>query len=548
MPRIGVALGVLWLIASGCGSDGGRHHPEGFIGGAMHGPALKMQQEDCRECHGEDLTGVEPSMITGEPGVVGCDGCHGDPAEPKAWRSNCTFCHGGVENSTGAPPRNLDGTDQVGPFPVHPIHVTGSDLAVAYDCVQCHVKAVDVLSPGHVFDSTPGEAENDFGAGLAPRTVFSGLPDRTCSDSYCHGDGRGDNGVVAAMDGPRACDGCHAVQASGAGRWSAMSGLHGLHLASVGVTCGDCHDQTSSDGATINDRTVHIDGRRQVTFGASVVGVSYNAPMQACTGACHGVDHNAYGWNGTGGNPHPPGFADRAAHGTEMVLQRQDCRGCHGADLAGGSAQSCDNCHQAGWRTTCTYCHGGGLNQTGAPPRDLGSTNLSASQSFVAHTTHVTEGVAAASDCVQCHRKPTDVMSLDHAFDLSPGLAEVTLVAGMSPMGTYNPATSTCGNLYCHSNGRGTLGTVVDATTTTCTSCHPTNGLSGDHDEHRSDGMNCSTCHSQVASSSSTITAPQLHVDGVKQMTMPSGEAIVWTLATRRCTGACHGENHNETW
>jgi predicted CxxxxCH...CXXCH cytochrome family protein len=231
-----------------------------------------------------------------------------------------------------------------------------------------------------------------------------------------------------------------------------------------------------------------------------------------------------------------------------MVLQRQDCRGCHGADLAGGSGQSCDNCHQAGWRSDCTYCHGGGLNQTGAPPVDLGSANTSVSQSFVAHTTHVTQGVAAAADCVQCHRKPTDVMSLDHAFDATPERAELAFAAGLSPQGSYDVTTGTCSNLYCHSNGRGALGSVVDGTQTTCNSCHPSNSLGGDHRDHDEDGMTCGTCHAAVAVGNGTIANALLHVDGVKQMAMPAGETIVWAPATRRCTGPCHGRNHNETW
>lgn len=525
------------VLLTACGPGG--HHPDGFEAGAIHGQALKDGAEDCRDCHGETLEG-------GDGDAIGCDGCHSG-ATPTAWRQDCTFCHGGVLDDTGAPPRNLDGTDQVGPFPVHTAHVAGSALAVAFDCTQCHTKALDALSPGHIFDDTPGEAENDYGGGLSPQTVFS-LPDGTCSNNYCHGTGRRDDGVVRVADGARPCDGCHRVQSSGAIAWNEMSGLHNLHLSLTGVTCGECHQQTTTDGASIASREVHVNGLRDVAFGGSVgAGFTYAAAGQTCTGSCHGFQHSGHGWGSPGGSFHPAGFAAPSVHGPEMTLQRSDCRGCHGADLTGGTGPSCDSCHEAGWRQDCTFCHGGGLNDTGAPPHDLGSSDNNAAQSFVAHTRHVTQRIAPAADCVQCHRTPTDVMSMDHAFDTTPDRAEVTLAGGLSPAGTYD-GNGTCANLYCHGNGR-TNGSYTDGLgSLTCSGCHPIAGLGGDHDEHiGEDGMTCRDCHLQVAGSNTTITTPALHVDGIKQVQF-STTTITWAPATRRCTGPCHGENHSETW
>ncbi len=58
------------------GNPSGRHHPEGFADAAMHGPALKLQAEDCRGCHGTDLAGVDA--------VPSCDSCH-----QEGWREDC---------------------------------------------------------------------------------------------------------------------------------------------------------------------------------------------------------------------------------------------------------------------------------------------------------------------------------------------------------------------------------------------------------------------------------------------------------------------------
>jgi predicted CxxxxCH...CXXCH cytochrome family protein len=522
----------------GDGAGGERYHPEGFADPAAHGPELLAQRQDCRTCHGEDLTGgTGPS----------CDGCH-TPDEPKAWRTDCTFCHGGGDNQTGAPPRNLDGSDGGGTFPAHTAHVTDG-VAAAADCLQCHVKATDVLSPGHVFDDTPAAVEVDLGAGISPQAAYDG---ETCTNTYCHGTGRGDDGQVAASDGALGCTGCHAGTQSGQSALEAMSGAHELHVSADGVTCGECHAGVTADGASIADRTLHINGARDVAFTAP--GFTMSA-SQSCNGTCHGVNHAGLTWVGSGARFHPAGYAAASAHGPDMELQRMDCRSCHGSDLTGGSGPSCDTCHTPQWRTTCTYCHGGGQNQTGAPPRDLGSSGGSA-QSFVAHTRHVTQGAARAFDCNQCHMMPADVLSSGHAFDASAGAAEVRMSGGLSPSGAYD-RSGTCTNLYCHGNGRGQNGSATDgAGSLGCTGCHPGaqsgesawQSMSGEHRKHLGEGMSCQECHSSVTSDGRTIRAPTLHVDGQRQIVFSAG-GMSYDPGSKRCSGSCHGEGHSgESW
>jgi len=534
-------LAVAILFALGCSEQ---HHPDNFSSGAIHGPALKVQTEDCRECHGEDLTG-------GTSGVS-CDGCHSG-ASSTAWRGNCVFCHGGVENETGAPPRNLDGTDIVGPFPAHTVHVTGSAIASAYDCNQCHTKANDVLSPGHVFDDTPGHAENDYGAGLSPRAAFS-RETGECSNAYCHGSGRADDGTVLAVAGPMPCNGCHPTQESGAAGWGNMSGPHAVHMGSPNVTCASCHSPTTADGTTIASKDLHINGLRDVTI--SEAGFQYDPATARCTGTCHNYAHTNLVWIGPGGGGyHPPGYSAASVHGPEMELQRKDCRGCHGANLEGAIGQSCDNCHSAtmpmAWRSDCTFCHGGGLDTTGAPPRDLGSSIVNSAQSFVGHRKHVAPAMMSANDCTTCHVKPTDVMSTGHAFDTSPQASEVNLTLdGRNPAGAYAAAMGTCSNLYCHGNGR-TNGTATDGNgPMTCLSCHGGQGnrtnLSTNHRDHHN-SYACNECHlAVIASGSTTLTDPSLHINKVKDVKFL---AAGFTMTGGLCTGSCHGEGHtNERW
>lgn len=525
----------------GTGPDGfgGRYHPAGFDAPEAHGPAMKVSGEDCRGCHGYELTGSATAPS--------CDGCHLEGEDPIAWRSRCTFCHGGELDQTGAPPRDIDGPEVS--FPAHTVHVNDG-AAAGMDCIQCHVKAVDVLSPGHVFDDdTPGLAEVDMGAGLSPQGSFDG---QACSNLYCHGTGRGEDGAARVDAGPQGCTSCHAGVASQAAATASMSGPHGLHLALSGTTCATCHPGVSADGLSIVDRRRHVDGARDVAM--TEAGFTFDPMQKTCAGSCHGRGHASLPWLGEGGVYHPAGFAAASMHGPEAELQRQDCRACHGADLTGGAGPGCDSCHAPTWRTDCTFCHGGGLDDTGAPPRDLGSANLTVSQSFVAHPAHVSQGVARASGCAECHAQPADVMSPGHAFDATPAASEVDFRAGRSPGTTYD-GDGTCANLYCHGDGRGDNGTATDGMPApTCAGCHPSRSardrwetMSGEHKKHLEEGFDCEDCHAEVTADGTTIRDPQLHIDRLRQVRF-SVTTITWNPSTRRCTGPCHEDHEDDRW
>jgi len=252
----------------------------------------------------------------------------------------------------------------------------------------------------------------------------------------------------------------------------------------------------------------------------------------------------------TNGMVHPAGFEVGTVHGYDMEKQVSDCRTCHGADLTGGtSAVSCDSCHSAGWRTNCTFCHGGGANQTGAPPRELaGGTTAS----FSAHTKHVTaDSVHVAYDCVQCHAKPADVLSTNHVFDGShAALAEVNFSAGLSANGTYL-GSQQCDNLYCHGDGQGDNGSYDGHFgSTNCNSCHHTNdgqysALSGQHGLHmNAGGITCADCHSTTVNASNAITSAAKHVNGVPDYSL---QGLTYTGG--KCSGSCHGKGHsNLNW
>ncbi len=259
---------------NGDGDGDGRYHPIGFAAASMHGPELNLQAQDCRNCHGDDLAG--------DIAAPSCDTCH-TPEEPQAWRSDCTFCHGGVDDLTGAPPGELDGNAEDVAFGAHSAHLN-SLMMDAMDCTDCHNKPTDMMTTGHVFDDTAGQAEVLFAAGRSPDGTYA---DARCDNLYCHGNGR-QNGSVMANEGAMSCAGCHGTPPG--------SGEHGEH---GGDNCFECHNDTTKNDTTIADIALHIDGQRQIVIdnpgGLTVTRVGNQV---RCNGRCHnqGRDHENDLW------------------------------------------------------------------------------------------------------------------------------------------------------------------------------------------------------------------------------------------------------------
>ncbi|MEZ4237251.1 MAG: c-type cytochrome domain-containing protein [Myxococcota bacterium] len=247
----------------------------------------------------------------------------------------------------------------------------------------------------------------------------------------------------------------------------------------------------------------------------------------------------------TGNAYHPAGWADPGVHGLGAKLQTEtDCRDCHGSDLSGGtSSVACSSCHQAGWETNCTYCHGGVSDNTGAPPEDIDDNANPSSITFPPHHEHVQGTRHPDYGCDTCHHEPSDVLTPGHLFDdATAGQAEVDVSGGLAN-GSFSGNSCT---VYCHGNGRGSNGTVsINDGPRTCESCHTTNGLGGEHGEHLREGVDCQECHPDVDNVG--ISVPDQHVDGTKQVD-PAG-SITWDAANGTCSGTCHFEGHsNRHW
>jgi len=248
-----------------------RYHPDGWEEASAHGPPAKYQEDDCLSCHGEDLTGGAVD--------VSCDLCH-----EKGWRENCVFCHGGTDNTTGAPPRDISGETATASlsFRAHSAHVT-TRWHEAYDCTQCHTKPTDVLSTGHLFvaDTTAGVSEVRFADGLSASADYDG--NGSCSNLYCHGNGRGNNGEATHTMASVTCSSCHPDSSSSDDDWDEMSGEHEDHLEEGG-TCSQCHGATVDDDQNILAPGKHVNGVVDIQTES---GVTWNSADKSCEGDCH---------------------------------------------------------------------------------------------------------------------------------------------------------------------------------------------------------------------------------------------------------------------
>lgn len=252
--RTAVMVGVSASLACavllvGCEID---YHPEGWERPSAHGMAALTTSQDCLLCHGEDLTGGIAE--------VSCDTCH-----VEGWRTDCDYCHSehgelGMESA----------------FKEHDRHVPALNTHVAYDCALCHADHEDVLSPGHMFDDTPGQVEVAF-IGLATGTQWAA---GQCSENYCHGNGqqRGTVNSGELLD----CNGCHVRRG--------LSGEHGEHLGE-GVSCEDCHGEVVVSRDEIRTPSLHVNGRKDFTMPDEITESDLR-----CSGRCHGERHSQDRW------------------------------------------------------------------------------------------------------------------------------------------------------------------------------------------------------------------------------------------------------------
>ncbi len=455
----------------------------------------------CVGCHEADRSRPTSPDHLADGFNTNCDACH-TTAGWDVVKMGCNACHGSA--ASDAPPASVGGSFSTSDRGVgaHQVHLVSSTWRAAVSCSACHLVPQSIADAGHSDTALP--AETTF-TGLAVADGASPTwTGTTCSGTYCHGATLSGGSHTAPtwtqVDGSQStCHSCH--------------GFPPENGHPAGTSCGGCHGQVvdSNNAFIAPDR--HIDGKVDVSGAAA----------------------------------HPSGWSSAMVHGPAFLSGPSGCTSCHGADLKGGSAGSCESCH-SNWQNNCTFCHGGQDNSTGAPPWGVDGESSTFAASVGRHTSHVMDGAThGVYGCSTCHKIPTNALSAGH-IDASP--AELAF-SGLAAGSTYNPGTAQCQNVYCHGNGK--LGSTGQASWTGglsggCSACHDDESdgenmsLSGKHKKHVDDkGFGCSSCHGCVVNSSKVITDTVKHVNGSPDVCLSA-----WNPSTRRCsTNACHG---GEDW
>ncbi|ACG74128.1 cytochrome C family protein [Anaeromyxobacter sp. K] len=197
--------------------------------------------------------------------------------------------------------------------------------------------------------------------------------------------------------------------------------------------------------------------------------------------------------------------------------------------LAACSARKVEESAEAG--TSCTRCHGGVDNLTGAPPRDAHGSLTG--PKVGAHTAHLGAGVA----CETCHKVPSSVDDPDHIGPdtIKVRFGQAAKLNGAAP--TYAAGTGTlggtCSSTYCHGSTLFAGGTTPNpswnqpkpSAAERCQACHGNPPPS-----HSALATNCFQCHSDSVDANQEIKPGGKHVDG-----------HVDIVALTACAG-CHGD------
>ncbi len=462
------------------------------------------------------------------------------PAKLEESSGLCVSCHGGVDNRTGAPPADTRGATATAGRGVgaHTAHVQAGPMAGAFGCGECHEPVAEVGSPGHM----NGAVDLPFGAlsrtgGASPTWNPAAPAGPSCSSVYCHGarlrGGTNNEPVWTKVDGTQAaCGTCH---------WSAAVlaaspvGHVALAPGSTEATCNACHPQTVTPAGTIAVAAgKHVNGVADVLADAQ----------------------------------HPPDWFDQASPSFHGLVAEQrgidTCKSCHAlSPPASVTTVVCSRCHDGAVLpslASCTTCHGGVDNSTGAPPKATLLAGSAAEQTLRtgAHTSHVagTHGLSSPVACGECHVVPAAVDSPGHVDQPTATLTFGALATAGGAAPSWDRAAATCSASYCHGsfpNGNAAaqpVWTTLGGTFRSCTACHGAPPDTGHHYRHVFvEGRNCNDCHQGIAAGSGasapiangTITGPGLHVNGVKNVVLSTGRTWNGTGWYTGCgAGVCH--------
>lgn len=249
--------------------------------------------------------------------------------------TGCTACHGNDATTMNAANKKNSAS--------HQKHLgAGGGMGKSYACNVCHVataeSAVSLVAASKAVggDHVNGQGDVDFvGSGGVLYNALSvgefNAADNTCSNVYCHSDGKGNYATpdwdVAASG---ACGTCHSI--------TPTSNSHAAHISATGanIGCADCHGAGANSGVHAG----HVNGAIDYlafadscnachTIEAGDVALVWGNQATATCDACHGgTSATSYvdASSATRSAPTKDAYVG-AGHGKTGVAQV--CTGCH---------------------------------------------------------------------------------------------------------------------------------------------------------------------------------------------------------------------------
>lgn len=377
VTQVVLARGGTWNLGARTCTNSGCHGP---TSGVWTRPA----EVSCTSCHGAPPAPPHPqagACVACHADVVNADGTLKEPGKHvdgvvQVSAARCDACHG--SDSTGAPPRSLDGGTQPSQRGVgaHARHLAGGATTRPVACASCHVVPPTPVAAQHPdgvvqvagFDATTQTCATACHFGASP--VWTSTTPLSCAGCHgappasphpqvtqcglCHATGgpasRGrhvDGHVDVAV--PTSCDGCHGSAGNAApprdvaGNVDTTSpgvGAHQAHLVDRGfarvVQCEECHVVPSSVFAA-----GHLNGAVELRFSGVALanGASPTFAGGSCANTgCHDISHF------TG---RPGGGTNTVPVWTRVDGSQRTCEACHGAPPPPPhpAVSTCETCH-----------------------------------------------------------------------------------------------------------------------------------------------------------------------------------------------------------
>ncbi|HEY6872950.1 MAG TPA: CxxxxCH/CxxCH domain-containing protein [Geobacteraceae bacterium] len=377
--------------------------------------------------------------------------------------ADCTACHGG--NATAFTAMST------GRHREHVKNASAKYSNANLGCVECHAKTVS--ADRTLLDKTKHVNKfKDYSGARAFKSLYAG-GNATCS-TYCHSNGKLGSSVGVfkgyttwyntnfSVRGPLGCNGCHGNERGGTAAatypgfpnyTSGNSGLanansHRRHVGDKGISCSNCHYQTTTNGTSITALGKHINGSANADVYFGVYSAAWRGSYTAAAG----------GYNGTGNKTCSNITCHSNGLGTYQTPQwgsTMNCASCHPMNKLGGA-------HSFHVYTSAA-APGAYLNMTGnhsnsgvAPGRyNFGCASC---HPLTAQSNH---GTGATWLDLRPSVSGIGTMRLRNNYSSSPATAYGPVgTAGSNVIGTTGQ-TVRCINIYCHSNGGSATGAVA---------------------------------------------------------------------------------------